>query len=416
MQTSEEDAPNLVARLIDEEVANGTRINATLVKPTTTLFISSTQEQDQFDFDVLVTCTKESPEAEHGTGTSKGRSRLYLNCQTGKLGSRDLRTELSKLPTFFETLPFPSPRILVCCPTGKDLAVGTALAILCLYADESGALDLKNRRPATAINKSLIKQRLSWITTSDPALNPSRATLQSVNAAVLATQDPKAMAGGTFQQTLPLRTKPSSSIIATTHPVSIDLAHIDNSQKPPDPPTSIFTTLPTSPWTFHRTLTSTLPTHPSGTVTGTATFTPCALPSPSPPTLLYAEEGTFTTTTGLSFSARRKYVYQLTPSSPAAYIVVKFFDDEALGGVRTNGEGIGGLFVEMGEVLMEGGVWGAKNREKHLCGEDLYAADWTFGGGMMGKGEGDVWWEVRYDVKGPKKDYESVTRYERVTG
>jgi tRNA A64-2'-O-ribosylphosphate transferase len=35
---------------------------------------------------------------------------------------------------------------------------------------------------------------------------------------------------------------------------------------------------------------------------------------------------------------------------------------------------------------------------------------------MMGKGEGDVWWEVRYDVKGPKKDYESVTRYERVTG
>jgi tRNA A64-2'-O-ribosylphosphate transferase len=24
-----------------------------------------------------------------------------------------------------------------------------------------------------------------------------------------------------------------------------------------------------------------------------------------------------------------------------------------------------------------------------------------------------MWWEVRYDVKGPKKDYVSSTRYER---
>jgi tRNA A64-2'-O-ribosylphosphate transferase len=50
----------------------------------------------------------------------------------------------------------------------------------------------------------------------------------------------------------------------------------------------------------------------------------------------------------------------------------------------------------------------------------LYSAAWEFGLGMVreeaskeGK-EGGFWWEVRYDVKGPKKDYVSRTRYERV--
>jgi tRNA A64-2'-O-ribosylphosphate transferase len=75
----------------------------------------------------------------------------------------------------------------------------------------------------------------------------------------------------------------------------------------------------------------------------------------------------------------------------------------------------------MGEVGEREGVWEAKNRERHLCGEDLYAASWRFAKGVVDGSlaglqaeEEERWWEVRYDVKGPKKDYVSTTRYERV--
>jgi len=202
---------------------------------------------------------------------------------------------------------------------------------------------------------------------------------------------------------------------------------------PPSTFSLLFHTLSTTPWTFHRTLTSTLPTHPSGSVTGTATFTSCVLPPTYPPTLLYAEEGEFVTSTGLKFNARRKYVYQLEKQGEKEgrereRIVVKFFDDEKFprasvqDGVGNDGQGIGGLFVEMGPLISftsakaDQTVYEAKNKEQHLCAEDLYSASWKFSEGMVREGgseEEGMWWEVRYDVKGPKKDYVSVTRYER---
>jgi tRNA A64-2'-O-ribosylphosphate transferase len=121
--------------------------------------------------------------------------------------------------------------------------------------------------------------------------------------------------------------------------------------------------------------------------------------------LLYAEEGEFATTTGLKFTTRRRYVYQLKNDA----VIVFFHEEEKEGGV-------GGLFVEMGDLSLEESdgegekVWVAKNRETHLCGEDLYSASWRFGSAMFG-GEGGKWWEVRYDVVGPKKEYVSETGY-----
>lgn len=75
--------------------------------------------------------------------------------------------------------------------------------------------------------------------------------------------------------------------------------------------------------------------------------------------------------------------------------------------------GLGGLFVEMGVLEREARSGGllAKNREQHLCAEDLYTASWKFGRGMLNGVDKDKWWEVRYDVQGPKKDYFSDTRY-----
>ena len=201
-----------------------------------------------------------------------------------------------------------------------------------------------------------------------------------------------------------------------------------------DPTSTIFSHLTTpdsQPWKFTRRLRSALASHPSGTVTGRATFKQCAYAGapPDTATVLYNEEGEFVTDAGLRFTARRKYVYVLRKDDEAEEgeegtdrnVAVFFFDDEKVPrgqsefGVGERGEAIGGLFVETGEWAFESGWCETRNREKHLCGEDLYSASWRFGDAMtkpLDSQEGcRLWWEVRYDVKGPKKDYVSVTRY-----
>jgi tRNA A64-2'-O-ribosylphosphate transferase len=436
INSSEEDAPALIERLLGED--GGSSAVASLIKPTSKLHISSSDQMNLDGFDVVISCTPE-PFAPATLKEAGVKHYLHLKCQTGKLGSRDLRTQLPRLLYFFSSLPnATSGKILVCCPTGKDLSVGTALAILCLYTNEEGAIDTSTPKEASAIGKAFIKQRLSWITTSNSALNPSRSTLQSVNAVLLESQDPKA-----FLQTKSNSTGngiTTSTPIRETRPLPQEPQTSNSSetkkpeQSPRSLPTSIFENLRNSQdksWTFTRTLRSSLPTHPSGTVTGTATFTSCNLPDSYPATLLYAEEGEFVTDTGLKFTARRKYVYQLkTSPSPSSqlghdetakeYIAVRFFDDEKMpradigDGVGKNGEGVGGSFVDMGDLETSGDEIKAKNKETHLCAEDLYTASWTFGQGVVtGRDEG-MWWEVRYDVKGPKKDYVSTTRYSLV--
>lgn len=357
MSTSEEDAPDVIAKLIHEQEGSGTV--ASLIEPTSQLHISSSENVQLKGFDTVVSCTLE-PFATSALKDAGVKQYLHLKCQTGKLGSRDLRTQLPRLLPFFSSLPIPEipGKILVCCPTGKDLSVGVALAILCLYTDEGGAINTGNAKEAKEMGKSFIKQRLSWITTSNAALNPSRATLQSVNAMLLSSQDPKA--------TLHTRSADTSNSTAEklplrqTRPLASEPENTASQDPTPPPQTSmpatIFANLHTATqnatWKFTRELSSKLPTHPSGQVTGTATFTPCVSnPSSSsssssqqpPPTLLYSEQGTFTTSTGLQFTARRKYVYQLSPSTPTdgEFLTVRFFDDEKM---REGGEesGVGG--------------------------------------------------------------------------
>ncbi|CAO2649330.1 Nn.00g067150.m01.CDS01 [Neocucurbitaria sp. VM-36] len=473
MKAKEEEAPGIIERLIAEK-EEGHAVT-TLIKPTSRLYISSSHNADLRGFDVVISCT---PEQLPPTSLKAANVQhyLHLKCQTGKLGSRDLRSQLSRVLAFLTSFELSEhSKILICCPTGKDLSVGTMLALLCLYVNEDGVLDVSKRREARDIGKAFIKQRLSWITTSNPALNPSRATLQSVNAVLLESQDPKTHLHTADNSNKQPDLPPTSLAIREREPVSSDLEapKVPEQQQlhdtSPSTPTILFHNLQTTsrPWTFTRTLVSTLPTHPSGTVNGIATFTPCTFSPPPNPTsstspstnttspqtqaLLYAEEGAFTTDTGLRFTARRKYVYLLKSREGEGnrgqergkedngegglngegdqHIALHFFNDEKTSvteGVGPHGEAIGGLFVEMGalqgdkrdDVVLE-----AKNREIHVCAEDLYAASWKFSGGMskkggsegdgVGGGRGEMWWEVRYDVKGPKKEYVSETRYMR---
>lgn len=363
----------------------------TLIKPTTNLYVSAAQNLDLASFDTVISCTPQ-PLPQPLLKTAGVKAYLHLPCQTGKLGSRDLRNQLGAL----RSLPSTAGQTLICCPTGTDLAVGTALAYLCLHVADDGTLN-RQPREARSMDKPFIKQRLSWITTSNAALNPSRATLQSVNSVLMSSSAPA---------TVPAEPR---------NPADFDPDWTPVGQPPPKPQAqALFAALQASPWTFTRHLQSAQPTHPSGRVTGTATFTP----TPLADTLLYTENGEFVTDTGMTFSARRRYVYQLIPGAASeteeeeeSFIRVRFFDDAVRrDDIGDSGEGVGGVFVEMGKLSAD---LDAVNRARHLCGEDVYVAKWRFGRGMLGgeEGEAERWWEVRYDVEGPRKGYVSSTRY-----
>ncbi|KAI9722088.1 MAG: hypothetical protein M1828_004902 [Chrysothrix sp. TS-e1954] len=81
--------------------------------------------------------------------TDGNRPLLHLKCREGKLGSRDLRAELPKVSTFVEVAKKrDSYDVCILCASGKDLSVGVALAIICVYGSEQGKSCKTSFRPA----------------------------------------------------------------------------------------------------------------------------------------------------------------------------------------------------------------------------------------------------------------------------
>lgn len=180
LAASEDDLPLLIKELMASADTVGPANRPVLVKPTSQIWISSndTANSSCDEFDYVIACTT-TPDQDLVTNL-KDRY-IVLPLPAGKNGSRMLRTELSKLDSFRISLSATS-KILVTCSTGKDLAIGAALALLCTCFDHDGKLISPTDSVQPSINKTLIKQRLSWIMVSMPDANPSRATLQSVNS------------------------------------------------------------------------------------------------------------------------------------------------------------------------------------------------------------------------------------------
>ena len=181
----------------------------TLVKPTASIYVGALDVIQEGSFDSLVVCSNNHPSNISEKAPGHGPKTLYLVCPSGKLGSRALRQQLHLLPSFLK--PFISSQdrcnILFTCPSGNDLAVGAALVALCLFflADgqstqthfqvrlfgpiiklETGSIKHeKDQNGPELIDKTFIRQRLTWITTSKPDANPSRATLLAVNSFLL---------------------------------------------------------------------------------------------------------------------------------------------------------------------------------------------------------------------------------------
>jgi tRNA A64-2'-O-ribosylphosphate transferase len=180
LSTGEDELPGAIDSLLALSHTNTEIRKPVLIRPTSSIWIANTAAAEALatDFDVVVSCA-ESPST---ILADRMESRyLHLGCGMGKNGSRHLRSALPKLSSVPEKLPG-GGKLLVTCPTGRDLAVGVALTLICLHCESHGCLIGST---APVLTKAIIKHRLSWIMLSMPDASPSRATLQSVNAFLL---------------------------------------------------------------------------------------------------------------------------------------------------------------------------------------------------------------------------------------
>ncbi|KAK3052215.1 hypothetical protein LTR09_006807 [Extremus antarcticus] len=156
-------------------------------------------------------------------------------------------------------------------------------------------------------------------------------------------------------------------------------------------------------WNISRRIQSPLSTYPSGTLEGTASFHP-RLPTAKPFDLeyLYIESGTFTTTTGFTMTASRRYIYRYSEATDTLSIwfvkpdnplrVDYLFHDLA--------------FVKPAEARKAGACIA---KADHLCVKDMYWTEYR----LPLKGIALREFEIKHTVKGPDKNYIATASYTR---
>ncbi|MCJ1390601.1 hypothetical protein MMC18_003462 [Xylographa bjoerkii] len=165
-------------------------------------------------------------------------------------------------------------------------------------------------------------------------------------------------------------------------------------------------------WHLHRVLESAIPTYPSGSFTGTATLTQ-RLPTNEDydAEYLYVEEGELITRHGLVMRGSRRYAYRLQKAARA--ITAWFVKTDVVSSVDY-------LFhqVEFGDFPCQipkdesfpvDSMSTAKGY--HLCVNDDYVAEYEF----QYEGTALSQWNLKYKVKGPKKDYTASAHYTRTS-
>ncbi|CAH0058965.1 unnamed protein product [Clonostachys solani] len=187
LEAPEAELPDLIARLVaqhkaDEEARGGEndRRHRLLPQISVSPLPLSLQEPPPAD-EWHITLTSEVTSRDTWV---KSPRRMEVGVGRNKNASKNLRLALPDICDFaakcFSAPGTPSAQIVIGCESGKDISVGTALAINCyLFTDDN-----KFRIPDQDVSftKTLVKTRLGRIMTAFPAANPSRTTLQSVNS------------------------------------------------------------------------------------------------------------------------------------------------------------------------------------------------------------------------------------------
>ena len=224
LNTPESELESLIQMFIADALKDRTGAAAVRIAPTSNLYIakasidelivpsSPTLTEDQLGnrsgqkviekFDMVISCSKSG-----GFRPKGGGGAIDLACRTGKLGSRDLRDKLGPVQDFVKLRlqRDPTASILVTCETGRDLCVGVALMLLCLFYDDDGSVMLRpdlrtfskvdsngdhvRSSGIETMDKLFIRRRLAWIVSSQSDANPSRTTLQSINGFLMERPD-----------------------------------------------------------------------------------------------------------------------------------------------------------------------------------------------------------------------------------
>jgi tRNA A64-2'-O-ribosylphosphate transferase len=187
LSTPEPELPDLIVSLVQHAVDSPDICGelARCIKPTSCLFVSTLSAAEDlqtstntFKILLLPNATKESAWVTSST-------KLDVGLGSHKLGSRNLRAALPVIIDFARKVILsgnPEDRhVLIACESGKDLSIGVALALLCLFFDADGN-PLNEDSPTAQVDKAFIRRRLGWISTCMPDAHPSRATLRSVNS------------------------------------------------------------------------------------------------------------------------------------------------------------------------------------------------------------------------------------------
>jgi tRNA A64-2'-O-ribosylphosphate transferase len=133
--TPEADLPSLIDELTKQHRPESQTEHGTLIHPTGNLYIGKSDANPQAtgNFDLIIDCNADP-------GTTDNPKCLNLGLSTGKIGGRNLRRVLDKVESFVSSHlgSHPSWSAIVTCESGKDLSVGVALAIICLFYDDQG--------------------------------------------------------------------------------------------------------------------------------------------------------------------------------------------------------------------------------------------------------------------------------------
>lgn len=181
--TGEGDLPDLIEKLVGQEPTGPDIGSLRCVQPTSVLFVAHTTALNAASVSEDSLMIVLLPNTSNHDTWATSRTRLDIGLGPHKVGSRNLRTALPYIAEFLrKSLLDPKlavKKIIVACESGKDLSIGAALAMLCLFFDNEGKL---TDTSSPKIDKSFIRSRLGWVSASMPHANPNRATLQSVNS------------------------------------------------------------------------------------------------------------------------------------------------------------------------------------------------------------------------------------------
>ena len=141
LATSEELLSEVIQKLVAAEKENDSLADEiSLVSPTKGIYLGTLAAAKQATgFDGIISCIDSPmPKQDQEEKSNFHGKRLDLVCRSGKLGSRALRTELSRIAPFITALSFhtDNPKLLFTCSTGRDLAVGAALVAICLFVHD----------------------------------------------------------------------------------------------------------------------------------------------------------------------------------------------------------------------------------------------------------------------------------------